>query len=74
MSVLLDMAEEKLPWSPPKWVEPFSPVRVQQGSQAVFAGRVSGCPIPSLSWTWQGRPVQEWVGRGKACSHHHDWT
>ena len=63
------MCEEKLPWSPPRWVEPFRPVRVQQGSAVEFVGVVSGCPAPAVAWTWAGRSVQEWVGRGKASSH-----
>ena len=66
------MPEGALPWCPPKWSQPFCSSRVQQGCEAVFEGVVSGCPHPTVKWTWRGKPLEEFTGkagRGKMTKH-----
>ena len=48
----------RIPWRPPKWVSPFQCLRVQQGSEAMFVGQISGIPAPSIQWTWRGLPLE----------------
>ena len=66
------MPDESIPWRPPKWNQPFQSSRVQQGCEAVFEGVVSGNPMPSVKWTWRGKPLEEFkgkAGRGKRTEH-----
>eukprot|EP00091_Calanus_sinicus_P008954 TRINITY_DN21268_c0_g1_i1.p1 TRINITY_DN21268_c0_g1~~TRINITY_DN21268_c0_g1_i1.p1 ORF type:complete len:145 (-),score=39.16 TRINITY_DN21268_c0_g1_i1:104-538(-) len=66
------MPEGAIPWRPPKWTQPFCSSRVQQGCEAVFEGVVSGCPHPTVKWTWRGKPLEEFTGkagRGKMTKH-----
>ena len=58
----------RIPWRPPKWVQPFQGLRVQQGSEAMFVGMVSGIPAPTVQWTWKGLPLEE--GRGGKKVHY----
>jgi len=55
------MSEEsdRIPWRPPKWVQPFQGLRVQQGEEAMFVGMLSGIPAPTVQWTFRGLPLQE---------------
>ena len=62
---MLRMPEESLPWRPPKWTQPFSSSRVQQGCEAVFEGVVYGCPAPTISWVWRGKPLEDWTGKDR---------
>ena len=62
----------RIPWRPPKWVQPFQGLRVQQGSEAMFVGMVSGIPAPTVQWTWKGLPLEE--GRGGKKVHYDEKT
>ena len=65
------MSGEAIPWRPSKWTQPFCSSRVQQGCEAVFEGVVSGCPHPTVKWTWRGKPLEEFTG--KAGRHPEDF-
>ena len=39
-------------------MSPFQCLRVQQGSEAMFEGQISGVPAPSVQWTWRGHPLE----------------
>ena len=45
--------------SPPVFQQIFKNARFAQGGNAVFEGRVSGTPQPSVSWTHKGAPLLE---------------
>ncbi|XP_033210459.1 titin [Belonocnema kinseyi] len=45
--------------SPPVFQQIFKNARFAQGGNAVFEGRVSGTPKPSVSWTHKGAPLLE---------------
>ena len=59
------MPEESIPWRPPKWTQPFCSSRVQQGCEAVFEGVVYGVPHPTISWSWRGKPLDDWAGKAR---------
>ena len=60
----------RIPWRPPKWVSPFQCLRVQQGSEAMFVGQISGLPAPTVQWTWRGHPLE--AGDGARAKTHYD--
>ena len=62
-----------IPWRPPKWVQPFQGLRVQQGSEAMFVGMISGIPAPTVQWTWKGLPLEEHSKGGKK-THYDEKT
>lgn len=41
----------------PEFNPPLTPLRVMDGQQARFSCRVSGTPIPQISWFHAGRPI-----------------
>jgi len=63
----------RIPWRPPKWVSPFQCLRVQQGSEAMFVGQISGIPAPSVQWTWRGHPLEA-GDRARAKTHYDEQT
>ena len=44
-------------WSVPEFVEAFKALRLQEGNDAMFKGRVGGKPNPVVSWTRKGKPL-----------------
>ena len=45
-------------------MQPFQGLRVQQGTEAMFVGQVSGIPAPTVQWTWRGLPLGASHGKG----------
>ena len=51
-------------------MSPFQCLRVQQGSEAMFVGQISGIPAPTVQWTWRGHPLE--AGDGARAKTHYD--
>ena len=51
-------------------MSPFQCLRVQQGSEAMFVGEISGLPAPTVQWTWRGHPLE--AGDGARAKTHYD--
>ena len=43
--------------APPVFEQIFRNARFAQGGNAFFEGKVTGNPLPELSWTREGRPL-----------------
>ena len=54
-------------------MSPFQCLRVQQGSEAMFVGQISGIPAPSVQWTWRGHPLEA-GDRARAKTHYDEQT
>jgi len=48
---------EEKGWSVPEFVEGFKALRLQQGNDAMFEGRVAGEPLPKVAWTRGGKSL-----------------
>lgn len=56
-TLLVENEEEIEDLSPPEFSQPIQSLRVMDGERVRFTGKVTGKPMPTLSWFHNGRPV-----------------